>query len=114
MKKSKAISLVLITAVLASCNKKETINDWDNAGKGSKTYVRGDSTAPYARRNHSGLGSALLWFYAFRPMYGYNNGVFGRSGFYSGGISNRSNFGTNSSKSAIFRNGFGRSSSISG
>ena len=36
----------------ASCNKKETTNDWDNAGKGSKTYVRGDSTAPYARRNH--------------------------------------------------------------
>jgi hypothetical protein len=104
MKKSKAIQLVLITAALASCNKKEKSNDWDSAN-GGKTYVRGDSTAPYTRSHHYGAG---LWFFAFRPFYGYNNGIFGRTGFYSDAISNRSNFGTNYSKASARRGGFGR------
>jgi hypothetical protein len=111
MKKSKAIHLVLITATLASCNKKPTKNEWDTA-QGSKTYIRGDSTAPYARTHHHGAG--LLWFYAFRPFYGYRNGVFGRSGFYSGGISQRSNFGSNTAKSSTYRGGFGRSGRVGG
>jgi hypothetical protein len=104
MKKSKAIQLVLITATLASCHKKST-NEWDTAN-GGKTYVRGDSTAPYTRTHHYGPG---LWFYAFRPYYGYRNGIFGRSGFYSSGISDRGNFGSNTGKSGIYRGGFGRS-----
>jgi hypothetical protein len=106
MKKSKVVSLVLITAALASCNKKEN-NDWQTANKG-KTYVRGDSTAPYARTHH-GIGSSLLWFYAFRPMFGYNNGSYGRTGFFSGGINERSNIGSNAGKARSVRGGFGRS-----
>jgi hypothetical protein len=108
LKKSKTISLVLITATLASCSNKN--NDEWNAEKGSKTYVRGDSTAPYTRTHHgSGIGTAFLWFYAFRPMYGTHNGSFGRAGYYSDALSQRSNFGTNARKSSAFRGGFGRS-----
>ena len=110
MKKSKAIQLVLITAALASCNKKQH-DDWNT--KGSKTYVRADSTAPYARSHH-GIGTGLLWFYAFRPYYGYRNGIFGRSGFYSNNISSRSNFGSNTTKSNSYRGGFGRVSRSGG
>jgi hypothetical protein len=110
MKKSKTIQLVLITAALASCSSSKK-NEWDTSN-GGKTYVRGDSTAPYTRTHH--YGSGLLWFYAFRPFYGYQNGVFGRSGFYSGGISERSNFGSNSGKSRVYRGGFGRSARSSG
>ncbi len=109
MKKSKAIKLVLITATLASCATKKK-EDW-NSKQGSKTYVRGDSTAPYSRTHLAGAG---LWLYAFRPFYGYNNGIFGRSGFHSNGISDRSNFGNNSSKSSTYRGGFGRSARSSG
>jgi hypothetical protein len=108
MKKSKAISLVLITAALASCNKDTKKDDW-SSNQGGKTYVRGDSTAPYTRTHHFGTG--LLWFYAFRPMFGYSNGVFGRSGFYSGAISERGNFGSNTSKGRSVRGGFGRGGS---
>lgn len=106
MKKSKAIQLVLITAALASCNKDKKKDDWET-NKGSKTYVRGDSTAPYSRTHH--IGTGLLWFYAFRPMFGYNNGIFGRTGFYSGAISERSNIGNNAGKARSIRGGFGRS-----
>jgi hypothetical protein len=106
MKKSKAISLVLITAALASCSSDAKKESWDSNVKG-KTYVRGDSTAPYTRTHH-GMGAGLLWLYAFRPMYGYRNGIFGRSGFYSGALSDRSNFGSNSGKSNSVRGGFGR------
>jgi hypothetical protein len=106
MKKSKAISLVLITAALASCNKKDKTNDWEGS-TGGKTYVRGDSTAPYSRSHHTGL-----WFYAFRPSYGYYNGNFTRRGFYSDAISHKSNVGTNASKATAVRGGFGRSSRV--
>lgn len=105
MKKSKAISLVLITAALASCNNKESANEWEGS-TGGKTYVRGDTTAPYSHSHHN----TGLWFYAFRPRYGYNNGLFGRNGFYSDAIGHKSNVGTNSSKSNTVRGGFGRSS----
>ena len=44
MKKSKTIQLILITAALASCQEKKKEPEW---GSGNKTYVRGDSTAPY-------------------------------------------------------------------
>ncbi len=111
MKKSKAIQLVLITAALASCNNNAKKENWAAAAKG-KQYVRGDSTAPYTR-THLGLNSGLLWLYAFRPYYGYNNGVYGRTGFYSGAINARSNYGSNTSKARTIRGGFGRSSRVS-
>lgn len=104
MKKSKYIKLVLITAVLASCNKPN--KDWES---GNKVYMRSDTTAPYSRAHHnSGIGTALLWYYAFRPYGNYNNGRYQRTGYYSRGLNERSNIGSNGFKSAISRGGFGR------
>lgn len=104
MKKSKYIQLVLITSALASCNQPK--KDWSG---GSKVYMRSDSTAPYTQaRHHSGVGSALLWYYAFRPYGNYNNGSYQRAGYYSNGIHESSNIGSNSFKGAVSRGGFGR------
>lgn len=112
MKKSKLVSLVLITAALASCNKadsqKGASGDWDD-NSGKKVYMRSDTTARYSRtHHHSGVGTALLWYYAFRPYgsSGYNNG-YNRTGFYSRGLSQSSNIGSNAVKSNISRGGFG-------
>ena len=112
MKKSKLVTLVLITAALASCNKTKSQSgasgDWDEKSD-KKVYMRSDSTARYSRtHHHSGVGTALLWYYAFRP-YGssYNNGGYNRTGFYSRGLSQSSNVGSNSMKSTISRGGFG-------
>ena len=104
MKKSKYINLILITAALASCNKPD--KEWES---GNKVYMRSDTTAPYSRtRHHGGIGTALLWYYAFRPYGNYNNGRYQRAGYYSGGLHERSNIGSNGFKSAISRGGFGR------
>ncbi len=106
MKKSKYIELVLITAALASCNQPK--KDWDD---NNKVHLRSDTTAPYTRVHHSGagIGTALLWYYAFRPYGNYRNGEYRRAGYYSGGISSFSNIGRNGFKSAVTRGGFGRS-----
>jgi hypothetical protein len=116
MKKSKIVNLVLITAALATVEKAAAQDgasgDWDNQNE-RKVYMRSDTTAPYTLTHHhyhgSGIGNALLWYYAFRP-YG-SSGMFGysRSGYYSGGLSERSNIGSNPMKSNIVRGGFGRS-----
>lgn len=104
MKKSKYIELVLITAVLASCNRPN--NDWES---GNKVYMRSDTTAPYNRAHrHGGVGNALLWYYAFRPYGNFSNGRYERAGYYSRGLSESSNIGSNSFKSAVARGGFGR------
>lgn len=107
MKKSKAINLVLITAALAACNQPAK-NDWDN---NAKVHLRSDTSAPYTRVHHSGagIGTALLWYYAFRPMGNYNNNQYQRAGYYSGGIATSSNIGRNNFKGAVSRGGFGRS-----
>ena len=111
MKKSKLVTLVLITATLASCNKTKSQNgasgDWDEKSD-KKVYMRSDSTARYSRtHHHSGVGTALLWYYAFRP-YGSSYGSgYNRTGFYSRGLSQSSNVGSNSMKSTISRGGFG-------
>ena len=107
MKKSKYISLVLITAALSSCNKEKEWNEDE-----PKVYMRSDSTAAYSRSNHH-FGSALLWYYAFRPYGRYNNGNYSKAGYYSGGISERSNIGGNTNKNGIIRGGFGRGTSVS-
>ena len=81
MKKSKCIELVLITAALASCNQPKAKNDWDD---NNKVHLRSDTTAPYTRVHHGGLGigTALLWYYAFRPYGNYNNGASLRRGIF--------------------------------
>ena len=96
MKKSTIVSLVLITAALSSCHKKQEVNK-------RNVYMRSDSTAVYSHSHHS----TSHWFYAFRPYGMYDNGVYHRQGFYSSGISSHSNVGTNSSKSSTIRGGFG-------
>jgi hypothetical protein len=103
MKKSKYIQLVLITAALASCNKQE--KEWESA---NKVYMRSDTTAPYSRAHHSGIGTALLWYYAFRPYGRYNNGSYQKAGYYSGALRPQSNIGSNTLKSSVIRGGFGR------
>jgi hypothetical protein len=114
MKKSKIVNLVLITAALAGADKLTAQNggasgDWDKQPE-KKVYMRSDTTAQYSRtHHHSGIGTAVLWYYAFRPYgssYGYNSG-YNRTGFYSRGLSSRSNIGSNPTKSVISRGGFG-------
>lgn len=112
MKKSKTITLVLITSALASCHKEQpkgASGSWDE----KKVYMRSDSTASYSRTHyHMGIAGPLLWYYAFRPYGRYSGGRYDRAGYYSSGIGRRSNVGTNSTKSAITRGGFGRSGSV--
>lgn len=99
MKKSKFVSLVLITASLASCNKQKD-EEWSG---NSHVYMRSDTTAAYSRAHHG----AGLWFFAFRPFGGYYNGNYRRGGYYSSGISHSANIGSNSFKGAVTRGGFG-------
>lgn len=107
MKKSKYVELVLITAALASCNQSKPKSDWEET---TKTHVRSDTTAPYTRIHHGGgIGTALLWYYAFRPYGIYRDDRYQHAGHFSGGISPASNIGRNGFKSAIVRGGFGRS-----
>lgn len=112
MKKTKHIELILITAALASCHRPSPSNEWQS---GNKVYVRGDSTAPYTRAYHhgSGVGTALLWYYAFRPYGTWYNGAYHRAGYYSGAISEHSNVGFNTGKAGIVRGGFGSGYSVS-
>jgi hypothetical protein len=105
MKKSKYIELVLITAALASCDRPSKEKDWEG---GNKTYLRSDTTAPYTQARSHGIGTALLWYYAFRPYGSFSNGAYQRAGYYSNGLRQSSNFGSNGFKSAAARGGFGR------
>jgi hypothetical protein len=112
VKKTKHISLVLITAALASCHKPAN-PDWVNAnGQHRRVYIRSDSTAPYAPMSHP-FGSPL-WYYAFRPYgsYSYFTG-YRRVGYYSSAISERSNIGFSGEKGGIIRGGFGGGYSVS-
>jgi hypothetical protein len=98
MKKSRFIKLVLITAALASCHKKQA--DWNKG-----VYMRSDTTAGYSHAH--GVGGMGMWYYAFRPYGFYNNGYYTRYGYYSEAISEASNVGLSAGKSGIVRGGFG-------
>ena len=105
MKKTKFIKLVLITGLLASCNKHKENASWDDNNGG--VNMRSDTSAPYTRTGYYGGSNAWLWYYAFRP-YGYMNGGYYRhAGYYSSAISERSNIGSSSFKSSVVRGGFG-------
>lgn len=110
-KSSKAVSLVLITATLASCSKPAETKEEQ------RVFMRADSSAPYTEVTDQyqqqrsgggmGMGSALLWYMAFRPMMG------GGMGYTSPGISPQSNVGTNATKADAYkkqtaRGGFGK------
>ena len=83
MKKSKYISLVLISAALASCNRHATdIGDGEiPEEERSNVYMRSDSTDDYTPVNVYNFYGNNMWWYAFRPYYGYNNG--GYYGYYN-------------------------------
>jgi hypothetical protein len=107
MKKSKGITLILITAALASCHEKKKQKDWVE----NNVYMRSDTTAGYSHAYHhgGGVGNALLWYYAFRPYGYYSGGNYYRSGYYSGAINESANIGSSTTKSNIIRGGFGAS-----
>ena len=111
MKKSKIVSLVLISAAFAACNKTQSQNsgasgDWGEEDK-KKVYMRSDTTARYSRTYITYRGGG--YYYAFRP-YGVGSGSgYRRTGYYSNSIAKSSNVGSNSTKSSITRGGFGRS-----
>ena len=106
------VTLVLITSVLASCSKPQ-----EEKTDKQKVYMRADSSAPYTEVTQQyqqqnsggmGMGSALLWYMAFRPMMG------SAMGYTSNGIAPQSNVGTNTAKSNAVktqaaRGGFGSS-----
>jgi hypothetical protein len=106
MKKSKLISLVLISATLASCHKKKP--EW-----GSNVYMRSDSTAGYDRVGSYSPHNPWLWYYAFRPYGTYYGGSYHHAGYYSEAISEGANVGHSSFKSGVVRGGFGGGYSVS-
>ncbi|UYW02288.1 hypothetical protein K5I29_05140 [Flavobacterium agricola] len=108
-KSSKAVQLVLITSLLASCNKPNPAPET----LGQKVYMRADSTAQYTdvtqqysqqRTGGMGMGNALLWYMAFRHLGGGMG--YGAQGIHPSSVS-----GTNASKAKAFegakRGGFG-------
>jgi hypothetical protein len=86
MKKSKAITLVLVTGLLGCTQSHER----------NRLYLRTD-TSGYYTHNHSFYHG----YYVFRPYGGYYGGSFMRQGY--------SNAGVHSSESGISRGGFGES-----
>lgn len=107
---TKSIKLVLITSVLASCAPQK--DQQYNEGK-QRIFMRADSTAAYTEvtdnysQGHSGggMGSALLWFMAFRHLGG-------GFGYANSSLHPQSVAGTNAAKAAAYqaqRGGFGRS-----
>jgi hypothetical protein len=107
MKKSKLVTLVLITSALASCEKKEEPN-WDR----NEVYMRSDSTATYSHTQGSYL-PLFLWYYAFRPYGMFSGGRYQHAGYYSGAVSRQSNVGRSATKGAAIRGGFGGSRGFS-
>lgn len=106
MKKSKYVSLVLITSALAACNKSQP--NWDS----NEVYIRSDSTATYTHTQGSHL-PLFLWYYAFRPYGLFYGNRYHHAGYYSEAVSRRSNVGTSAMKGAAIRGGFGGTRSFS-
>jgi hypothetical protein len=108
MKKSTIINLVLVSSVTAACTQQKKTDEWSAAGSEGKkkVYMRSDTTASYSRRY------AGSHFFIFRPYGIFSPGLgYRRMGFSSSAISQRSNVGSNTSKSNFMRGGFGGSSS---
>lgn len=103
MKKSKQITLLFLTGILASCTTEPEEKSW---GTEKKVYMRSDSTAQYSRSN--GFLTGLLLYHAFRP-YGYYGANGFQRGYYSDAISTKSNTGTNPYKGSVVRGGMGKS-----
>lgn len=104
MKKSKIVKLVLLASVMASCNNPTPKQEE------KKVYLRSDTTASYSRatgfNGHHGMG-----YFAFVPYGLFMNNGYRHTGYYSSGISEKSNVGRNPVKGSAVRGGFGRSGS---
>ncbi len=100
MKKSRAISLVLITAALASCNKHDPENEWTAGDR--HVYMRSDTTAEFSPTYHT-----HMWYRAFRPIGDNYYGMYTHYGYYSDAIAEHSNYGVNYGKSNVIRGGYG-------
>ena len=86
MKKSKAISLVLVTGLIGCSHPKQQ----------TRLYLRTDSTGYYTPATPAYQG-----YYVFRPYGTYYGGTYFRQGY--------SNEGVHSSEESITRGGFGES-----
>ncbi|MEC5157547.1 hypothetical protein [Chryseobacterium sp. MP_3.2] len=102
MKKSKQITLIFVTGILASCTTKPEEKSWDTE---KKVYMRSDSTAQYSPSH--GFVTGLLLYHVFRP-YGFSGGSGFQRGYYSNSISPMSNIGKNTYKGNVIRGGMGR------
>lgn len=111
MKKSKYIHLALVAAALSSC-------DSDNDTLGGRVLMRSDSSALYQdvteQLSEDDDDDDRVRSSSFIPMYlafrsiGYLNGSsYVRSGYYSNGLGEKANLGSNSTKGSIVRGGFG-------
>lgn len=110
---SKAVQLVLITSLLASCNKPVE----KNKSVQQKVFMRADSTAQYTEvtdqyrsSGGGGMGSALLWYMAFRHLGG-------GMGYANNNLHPNSVVGTNTAKANAYaastRGGFGKTATVS-
>lgn len=98
MKKSELIKLVLVAAVLSSCN--------NQPGKSEKKiYLRSDTTANYSHVRGGFHGG----YFPFIPYGLYMNNRYARAGYFSSSIHESSNVGTNAFKGNVVRGGFGSS-----
>jgi hypothetical protein len=86
MKKSKAITLVLVTGLLGCTNNHDQ----------NRLYMRTDTTGNYTHAHNGYHG-----YYIFRPYGMYYGGVYTRQGY--------SNASVPISESSVSRGGFGRS-----
>ena len=93
MKKSKAIQLILVAGIAASCSHK---NDYENA---TRLNIRGDTTSLYTQTRYY---PGYVGYYHFIPFGFYS---FGR-GYIHGGYDSPH---FSSKAGSIARGGFGRS-----
>jgi hypothetical protein len=97
MKKSKAITLVLVTGLLG-CNRNHQQN---------RLYMRTDSTGTYTPATTGYHG-----YYIFRPYGTYYGGYSGYGGYYGGRSTyvreGYSNTAVHTSEGSVSRGGFGR------
>jgi len=113
-KTTTSIQLILITSVLASCNQAAPTTTANT----QRVYMRADTTAPYTevtqnynqQRSHGGgMGTALLWYMAFRHLGG-------RNGYANNSLHPNSVVGNNTAKANAYqtqRGGFGKSATNS-
>lgn len=96
-RKSKSITLLFVTGMLAACENKPNPNIPLN-GQRANVYMRGDTTAPY---HHVGNGHHFMFY----PMGYFNSGTYHSAGYSSNILPDRANYGTNYRK-APFVSGY--------